>query len=100
MNDCYGFLIGESNENGVTVTDIIPLSHDKILAPQLDVALKFIEAANKEIVGFYENILMNKDKDNIGASSIASYICDLIHNKKTRFPVLFEVCLFKHRFHV
>ncbi len=91
MNDCYGFLIGTSNDSGINVTDVVPLSHDKLLAPMLDVALKFIESENKEIVGFYENILMNKDRENITASPVASYVSDLVHNRKTKFPALFEV---------
>ncbi len=41
-SDCVGFLIGESNEDGWTVTDAIPLFHDRIFAAQLEIAVKFV----------------------------------------------------------
>lgn len=41
-NDCYGMLIGKSVNNEVIITDVIPFSHDKIFAPQLEIALKFV----------------------------------------------------------
>lgn len=42
VNDCYGVLLGKTSEEGFTVTDAIPLFHDRIFAPQLEVALKFV----------------------------------------------------------
>jgi hypothetical protein len=43
LNDCYGILIGKADQSSVTVTDAIPLFHDRIFAPQLEIALKFVK---------------------------------------------------------
>jgi len=44
-NDCYGILIGQKTENSdaLSITDTVPLSHDKVFAPQLEIALKFVK---------------------------------------------------------
>lgn len=42
INDCYGVLIGNSQNDIITVTDAIPLFHERIFAPQLEIALKFV----------------------------------------------------------
>ena len=44
-NDCYGILIGQKSENSdaLSITDAVPLSHDKVFAPQLEIALKFVK---------------------------------------------------------
>jgi len=41
-NDCYGILIGKSDQNSYKVTDAVPLFHERIFAPQLEIALKFV----------------------------------------------------------
>ncbi len=42
--DCYGILIGSnSGTEEVSVCDVIPLSHDKVFTPQLEIALKFVK---------------------------------------------------------
>ena len=43
-NDCYGILIGQKLENSdvLSITDAVPLSHDKVFTPQLEIALKFV----------------------------------------------------------
>ncbi len=42
VSDCIGVLIGTEEGDKVTVLDAIPLFHDRIFAPQLEIALKFV----------------------------------------------------------
>jgi hypothetical protein len=42
--DCIGVLIGtEEEENKIKVSDAIPLFHERLFAPQLEIALKFVK---------------------------------------------------------
>ena len=41
-SDCYGVLIGNGESDSLKVIDSIPLFHDRIFAPQLEIALKFV----------------------------------------------------------
>jgi hypothetical protein len=45
LNDCYGILLGTASNDGsnITITDAIPLFHDRVFAPQLEIALKFVK---------------------------------------------------------
>ena len=53
-----GYLLGYSNnENSYTVSDILPVCHNNIAGPVLDLAFKFHNAnsnqSNQKIIGFY-----------------------------------------------
>lgn len=50
----------------------------------------FIEKEKNHIVGIYENVLI-KDKMSLAVSQNAQVICENFHNKKFKFPVVFEI---------
>ena len=92
--DCYGLLLGKFETSKFIVEDAIPLSHDKIFAPQFEIAIKMIKQFLPEsnIIGFYENLMYNQMKDDCEISNQAIYICDLIKsNNDVYTPVLFEI---------
>jgi len=91
-NDCYGLLLGNNNK----VNDILPLSHDKIFAPNFELAVKMIEDLysndnDLNIIGFYENLIINQNKTEGEISNLSYHICDLILNKKKVLPIFFEI---------
>jgi hypothetical protein len=43
VNDCFGILIGTVEKDEILVSDAIPLFHERIFAPQLEIALKFVK---------------------------------------------------------
>lgn len=43
VKDCIGVLIGTEEENKIKVSDAIPLFHERVFAPQLEIALKFVK---------------------------------------------------------
>ena len=92
--DCYGLLLGKFETSKFLVEDAIPLSHDKIFAPQFEIAIKMIKQFLPEsnIIGFYENLMYNQMKDDCEISNQAIYICELIKTNNDIFnPVLFEI---------
>jgi hypothetical protein len=92
-NDCFGILLGKKNDDRYDVTDAVPLSHDKILAPQLEICLKFIENnLEDKVIGLYENLILNKEKDVLTVSHTANYIGECIYKvNNNEAPVLFEI---------
>ena len=46
--DCLGVLIGKFKENQYTVSNVIPLSHERILIPQLEIAFKLVILFNSD----------------------------------------------------
>jgi hypothetical protein len=43
LENCFGLLIGKKiNDNEYTVNDVIPLSHDNILAPQIEFCFQMV----------------------------------------------------------
>ena len=44
LNNCFGVLIGKKiSDNEYTVTDVIPLSHDHVLAPQIEFSFQMVK---------------------------------------------------------
>jgi hypothetical protein len=44
LNDCFGILIGKKKlDNEHLVSDAIPLSHDSLLAPQVEFSLLMVK---------------------------------------------------------
>lgn len=41
-SDCIGVLIGKESDGTTVINDVVPLFHDRVFAPQLEVALKFV----------------------------------------------------------
>jgi hypothetical protein len=56
-----GVLLGKKSNNQVTVTDSIPLFHERVMSGPLEIAFEMIESYIKEsdvkIVGVYESSL-------------------------------------------
>ena len=93
-SDCFGFLIGNKENNSYTISDAVPLTHDKIFAPSLEVAVKMISmymSNEGSIVGLYENLMCNQMKSDSMISPTGSYICELISKMTKNMPVLLEV---------
>jgi len=91
-NDCYGILLGKENK----INDVIPLSHNKIFAPNFELAVKMIEDLyknddNLKIIGFYENLIINQNKTEGEISNLSFHICELILKNKKVLPVFFEI---------
>lgn len=90
-NDCYGILLGKENK----INDAIPLSHNKIFAPNFELAVKMIEDLfndeNLKIIGFYENLIINQNKTEGEISNLSFHVCELIFKNKKVLPVFFEI---------
>lgn len=41
-NDCYGILIGSVHGDIIKVVDAVPLFHNGVFSPELEIALKFV----------------------------------------------------------
>lgn len=106
-SDCHGVLVGyedKANPDKITITDVYPLFHTNVSVPQLDLGFRMIEdniskKENKEyIVGIYENMIINFDKDNAMNSTSSLFTCDAIQKTKNiEQPLLVEIshCLDK-----
>jgi len=103
-NDCYGVLVGKVNsiknnekvKETVEVIDTYALSHDKVFIPQLELCLKMIEkklqGTNYHILGFYENLMFNFDKEEPKPSHSSYFMCDGIKSvKNLTSPYLLEI---------
>ena len=62
--DCIGVLIGNKDKNTITITESIPLFHQRVQTGMLEIAFDMIEAIhlnvdspNQQIVGLYEAAL-------------------------------------------
>jgi len=53
----------------------------------------FLENEDNTIIGFYENSILNNDKDdsNVNMSPYASFICENIILKKNKYPIVLEI---------
>jgi hypothetical protein len=91
-NDCFGILIG-NKDSPTEVTDVVPMSHDKIFAPQLELCLKFIEnyMPENKVIGLYENLVLNKEKENPTISNTANYIGECFYKNNFEVNILFEI---------
>lgn len=100
-SDCYGVLIGKITSKDdsfelVEVVDTYALSHDKVLIPQLDLFLKMLEkklfGSEYYVIGYYENLIINFEKETPKPSLSSYFMCDgLTSNKKTKRPYVIEV---------
>ena len=41
-NDCYGVLIGNFKNNKYNIIDVIPISHERLFAPQIEISFKLV----------------------------------------------------------
>ena len=41
-NDCYGALIGNLTDNIYNIIDVIPISHERLYAPQIEISFKLV----------------------------------------------------------
>ena len=62
--DCIGLLIGNKDKNTITITNSIPLSHQRVQTGLLEVAFDMVESVyldeegeNQQILGIYEAAL-------------------------------------------
>ena len=47
LENCFGILIGRKiTDNEYSVTDVVPLSHDIILAPQIEFSFQMVKINN------------------------------------------------------
>ena len=65
-SDCIGILLGHRDGGTVTVTDAIPLFHDRVMSSAMETALEMIECVfdqdkDKTIVGVYDAPLRVKN---------------------------------------
>ena len=89
-SDCYGILLGKENK----IYDVIPLSHNKIFAPNFELAIKMIEdlfknEENLKIIGFYENLIINQNKTEAEISNLSFHVCELMMKNKKIKPIFF-----------
>ena len=92
-SDCYGLLIGSNKNSSFTVVDAIPLFHNRVFTPQTDIALRMVELnlnKNECIIGMYENVIIEPKV--FRGSNEALGICEPIHNKLCKNPILLQVC--------
>jgi hypothetical protein len=92
-NDCFGILLGTSSNGTTEITDTIPLSHDKLFAPQTELCLKFIEnyMQGSKVIGLYENLLLNKEKEVLTVSNTVSYLGECFAKAGIEGNILFEI---------
>ena len=93
VNDCYGILIGQKNGNNYTVTDVIPLTHDKIYSPSFIVAMNMIQKYYKDykILGIYDNLIINQNIEDGKITDDIYYISDLIAKNMKINPLYFQI---------
>lgn len=93
--DCYGILIGtKPSDDSYSIKDAIPISHDKLYSPSIEIALKLIETYIESplvIIGVYENLMQNQMKKEAIVSEPSNQLCELIHSKITQYPLLLEI---------
>ena len=79
-NDCIGLLLGTNGNEGISVTEVVPLFHDRIFASTLESAFMMVQAvyADKEIVGVYDAPLHYKSGEAYPMSPICTNICETI----------------------
>lgn len=41
-NDTYGVLLGNVNNGKYTLTDVVPIAHERLFAPQMEVSFKMV----------------------------------------------------------
>lgn len=91
----YGLLIGNfnNNEDKLEVTDVVPLSHSELFVPQFDLALRMVSMKEgNKIIGIYENLLINYNKDQTSFSTPCLLYADGIKQLKyITKPLLLEI---------
>lgn len=84
--DCLGVLIGSKEGETVTVTDAIPLFHQRVQSSMLEIAFDMIESVylgnsknqGKKIIGVYEAALPGSLVGGREQTTLAQYICEQI----------------------
>lgn len=82
-NDCIGVLLGTNGPEGITVSDAVPLFHDRVFTSTLEAAFTMISAVydtkDKQIVGVYDAPLKNKENSaSSPLSSLSSTVAEQI----------------------
>lgn len=79
-HDCIGLLLGTNGENGIQVTEVVPLFHDRVFASTLEAAFEMVSAvfADLQIVGVYDAPLKYQSGEAYPVSSIGTNICETI----------------------
>ena len=93
-SDCYGLLLGKASGDDCAVEDVVPLTHDKIVAPAFELCVKMVRKMFPEtvkIIGLYENAMFNQMKSDCEITNQAVYVSELIHKNSVQFPFLVEV---------
>ena len=80
QSDCLGVLIGTRSQSQITVTDAVPLFHDRVFTSVLEVAFQMIEQVYPEsqILGIYDAPLKYKPGESIPFTSLAINIAEQI----------------------
>ena len=86
--DCMGALIGHKDNNTITITDAVPLFHQRVQTGMLEVAFDMIESVylsasnqNKQILGLYEAALPSSLVGGREQTCLAQYICEQIYSQ-------------------
>ena len=67
QSECSGILLGTVADNSFTVTDVVPLFHDRVFASALESAFMMVECVyeNESIIGVYDAPLKLKSGESI-----------------------------------
>ena len=91
-HDCIGALIGTRNQGKLTITDVVPLFHDRVMASALESALELIEIVHlkegEQILGVYDAPLRCKQDDAVPVSALAVTIAEQIKTQKDTLDAL------------
>ena len=93
-SDCFGILLGSNNPvSGITVTDVVPLFHDRVFSSTLECAFTMIGCLyagqdNKQIVGVYDAPLKFKSGEAYPMSSLCTSVCEQIRTQQNVNDVL------------
>ena len=72
-SDVYGLLLGKQESGTVSVTEVVPLFHDRMMQGPMELALDMVASnyADLQIVGLYEALAghVNKPDDDEDSSS-------------------------------
>jgi len=79
-SDCIGVLLGSRTEDSFTVTDCVPLFHDRVYTSSLEAAFNAIQwtYADSTIIGVYDAPLKYKSGEAIPFTSLAVNIAEQI----------------------
>jgi hypothetical protein len=98
--NCIGIFIGKKSPTSsdiVNVTDAIPLFHDHVMAPTLEISLEQVELnlqKDEKIIGLYESIILKKNSEAI--SSLGMIIAEQIKEKHFSDVLILPVSIYFH----